>query len=236
METESNSAKSPSPVGSGRPQVPELSEDAALAALAKVEIGSQELAELSRNRVAATSRKVMLGLVAHSRTPRHVSLPLLRRMFTFDLVRVTLAPAVAADIKRSAEEQILKRLESMPVGQKISLARRASTRIAAELLRDPDRRVQSVALDGARLTESSVVAALRRPDSLPALFDQVSKHAKWSQRREVQIALLGSEKTPLTRAAQLAGNFSAEFLSKIVPSRRKLTLAQAAAGAERHRR
>jgi hypothetical protein len=47
-----------------------------------------------------------------------------------------------------------------------------------------------------------------------------SEHRNWSNRREVQIALLRSEKTPLERAREFAKNFAAAFVRKIVPQAR----------------
>lgn len=206
-----------------------LNEDLALASLKNSDITAEELVQLSKNPIVAKSRKVMLGLIQHPRTPRHVSIPLLRRLFTFDLMQVALTPIIPADLKRAAEEQILTRLESLPTGQKISLARRASGRIAAELVRDKDKRVASVALENARLVEHSVVAAVMRPDTGESVFILVSQHSKWSQRREIQIALLRSDKTPLDRARQFAPHFSEQFLREIVPASRRQVLLESAA-------
>jgi hypothetical protein len=198
-----------------------FTEDSALALLQNPEVSSEALSSLSRDPVVAKSRKLLMAVVTHSRTPRHISIPLLRRMFTFDLVQVTKTPVVAADIKRAAEDQILIRLESLPAGQKITLARRASGRIAAELLRDPDQRVVSPALDNPQLTEALVVQTLMKRSAPGSSSALVSGHAKWSQRREVQIALLRSQKTPIDRAKQFARNFSEKFLRSIVPQGRK---------------
>lgn len=200
--------------------VPGISEDAALALLKSSDVTAEALAQLAKNPISSTSRKVMVELAAHPRTPRHVSIPLLRRIFTFDLMQMALAPSVAPDIKRAAEEQILARLESVPSGQKITLARRASGRVAAGLLQDSNRRVILTALDNVKLTEALVVQALMKPNAPETLFILVSEHNKWSQRREVQIALLRSEKTPLERVFEFARNFSSDFLREIVPEPR----------------
>ncbi|HZR67104.1 MAG TPA: hypothetical protein VFA85_18330 [Terriglobales bacterium] len=192
-------------------------EDAALALLRNAQVSSDALSQLARSSVTAKSRKVLLGVVEHPRTPRHLCIPLLRRMFTFDLVQVTLTPTVAADIKRAAEEQIKVRLESVPTGERITLARRVSGRIAAELLQDRDARVTTPALDNSQLTEALVVQALMKKDAPAGLFRLVSEHPKWSLRREVQIALLRSENTPPDRVQELARNFSADFLREILP-------------------
>ena len=197
----------------------------ALALIHSANVTGNDLVQLARTPEALKSRKIVFALATHPRTPRHISLPLLRRIFTFDLMQVTLTPAVAADIKRAAEDQILVRLESLSIGERISLARRASGRVAAELLRDSDLRVVSAALDNNRLIEAGVVTALMKANAPEAVFVCVSSHAKWSQRREVQIALLRSEKTPLERAREYVGHFSPEFLSEIVPESRIAGLA-----------
>jgi hypothetical protein len=200
----------------------EFSEDEALAMVQRAGVTAATLAQLARNPGALKSRKVVFALATHARTPRHISIPLLRRMFTFDLMKVALTPTVAADIKRAAEEQILVRIDSLSTGHKITLARRGPGRVAAALLAENDGRVISVALENGRLTEPAVVASLMRADAPPLLFVLVSEHAKWSQRREVQMALLRSEETPLERAMKFAANFSPEVLRDIAPKTRKL--------------
>jgi hypothetical protein len=205
-----------------------FSEDEALAILKRSDVSAERLAELARNTAALKSRKVLFGLTTHLRTPRHVSIPLLRRLFTFDLMQVALTSVVPADIKRLAEEQLMVRLASLPAGEKISLARRGPGRIVAELLRDPDRRVVLAALENSRLLEAEIVTALLRPDALVFLFALVSEDRKWSQRREVQIALLRSQKTPLEFTKRFAKGFPPEFLRSIVPSSRMAALMDAA--------
>ncbi len=200
-----------------------LSEDAALALLKTSDVTAETLARLAKNPVVSKSRKILVALATHPRTPRHVSLPLLRAMFTFDLMNVALTPAVAPDVKRAAEEQLIMRLESVPVGQKITLARRASARVAAALLQTSEKRILSAALDNKRLTEALVVQALMKPHAPELLFLMVSDHFAWQLRREIQIALLRSEKTPLDRAQTFAKNFSEDFLNDILPEPRRMT-------------
>lgn len=139
-------------------------------------------------------------------------------------MQVTLTPAVPADIKRVAEDQIMNRLESLSTGERMSLARRASGRVAAALLHDADSRVLTAALDNSRLVENSVVKALMKHGAPEFLFVSVSEHQKWSHRREIHIALLQSEKTPWERAKKLAESFSREFLCEILPEARKRIL------------
>jgi hypothetical protein len=198
-----------------------FNEDQAIALLQRRDLTAEMLTSLARNPDVLKSRKVVLALIAHPRTPRHVSIPLLRRIFTFDLVQVTLTPAIAADLKRASEEQILLRLETLAAGEKITLAKRASGRVAAALLQDSDIRVVEPALDNAQLTEPLVVQALMKPRAPAILFELASSHRNWCQRREVQIALLRSDKTPLQNTQKIAQNFSEGFLREILPEARR---------------
>jgi hypothetical protein len=58
-------------------------------------------------------RKVKLALVEHPRTPRQVSLPLLRQLYTFDLMQVALTPTVPAELKLAADEALSSRMETL---------------------------------------------------------------------------------------------------------------------------
>jgi hypothetical protein len=214
------------PDGEASPGASDLSEDQALAFLQRADVTAAELALLARNPGAMKSRKVLLALATHPRTPRHITIPTLRRLFVFDLMQVALTPTVAADVKRAAEEQILNRMESVSLGERISLARRASGRVAAALLLDAEERVISTALDNSHLVEALVVTALMKHNAPDALFALASEHPKWSLRKDVQIALLRNEKTPLPRAVELARNFLAEFVEEIVPEARREALLQ----------
>jgi len=201
-----------------------FNEDQAVAFLQRKDLTTDMLSSLARNPEAVKSRKVLLALIAHPCTPRHVSIPLLRRTFVFDLMQVTLTPSIAADIKRAAEDQLLVRLETLSTGEKTTLAKRASGRVAAALLQDEDERVVEPALDNAQLTESFVVQALMKPRAPEVLFELASEHRNWSLRPEVQLALLRSEKTPLSRAQEFASSFSNEVLESVLPDSRKAFL------------
>jgi hypothetical protein len=181
-----------------------LTEDLALTLLKRTDLPAEVLVRLSKNGGVMKQRRVKLALVEHLKTPRHVSLPMVRHLFTFDLMQVALTPAVAADIKRAAEEALLNRLETLASGERLSLAKRASGRAAAALLLDREPRVMRAALENSRLTEAAIIKALTRSDSSSSFVEAVCHHVKWSPRREIRVALLRNEKTPLARALEFA--------------------------------
>lgn len=211
---------------------PGLNEDLALALLKRPDLPAEVIEHLNKSSALKKSRKVKLAVVRHPKTPRHVSLPMIRHLFTFDLMQVALTPVVPADLKLAADEVLVSRLETMSIGEKLSLARRASGTVAAALLLDPESRVRKVALDNSRLTESSIVKAIMNPGAPTAFIDAVCRHAKWCLRHEVKIALLRNEKTPPACALQLARGFPPAQLRAILeasrlPARTKSSLRQA---------
>lgn len=214
--------------GSARSQAAEWTEDEALALLEQPQVDSVLLVELGRNPATIRSRKVTLALAMHPRTPQRVSLSALKRLFTFDLVAVTRAARAPARVKRAAEEEILKRIEALSLGEKLALARRASPRVSERLLVEPDTRIIDIALNSPRLNESSLTRALMSANAPCQLFERASEHPKWSLRQEVSLALLRSEKTPLEHAVRLASAFSADRLSELVPPSRRSRLLEAA--------
>ena len=185
-----------------------MTEELALAFLTRRDLPELALDRLSRNGRVMKHRKVLTALVRHPRTPRHVSLPLARRLYTFELMQLALTPALAADLKMVIEEAIISRLESVTSGERLSLARRASTRVTAALLLDPETRVVEAALLSPYLTEAWIVRALMREEAPPHLAQMVARHPKWSLRREVRLALLRNPHTPLARAIAIADSLS----------------------------
>ena len=196
---------------------PALTEDLALVLLKRTDLAPELLEQLSKKSVIK-GRKVKLALVSHPRTPRYVSVTLVRQMFTFDLMRVALTPVVTADVKKAAEEVLLKRLETLTAGEKLSLARRASGRVAAALLLDPEQRICHAALDNSRLTEADIVKALTAAKARTAFVRSVCSHPKWSLRREIRMALLRNEKLPLSYALEYARGFPAAVVHEILRS------------------
>ena len=197
-----------------------LSEDLALALLERRDLPPEVLEALSKNATAIKSRRVQVGLAAHPRTPRHVSLPAIRHLYTFELMQLALSPAVLADIKKAAEEALVSRLEKITLGERITLARRASGRVAAALLLDSEARVVEAAVTNPFLTEVLVVKALMSGKAPAALVELLCKDGKWSLRREVRIALLRNENASPEQAAQLAHGLPTGVLHELLQESR----------------
>jgi hypothetical protein len=221
QEPISGDASSALPADGIQPQFDaSLTEDAALSLLKRAGLAPEILEQISKIGELLKYRKVKLALVEHPKTPRHVSLPLIRQLYTFDLMRVALTPVVPADVKHAADETLCNRLDMIGSGERLSLAHRGSGRIAEALLSDAESRVRQAALHNGRLTESSIVRALSRPDATTAFVDAVAHHSSWSLRREIRVALLRNEKTPMSRALDFARSLPPGILREILQTSR----------------
>ena len=193
-----------------------LSEELALALLDRRDLPPEALEALSKNVAALKSRRVLVGMIGHPKTPRHVSLPAIRHLYTFELMQLALSPAVLADIKKAAEETLVSRLEKITLGERITLARRASGRVAAALLLDSEPRVIEAAVSNPFLTEGLVVKAVMSEKAAGALVELVCRDSQWSLRREVRIALLRNPFTPANEATQLARSLPTGVLHELL--------------------
>jgi len=195
---------------------PRLTEDLALALLNHRDLPREALEALSKNGQLARLRKVRMAIVVHPRTPRHVSVPTIRHLHTFDLMQVALLPSVPPDVKRAAEEVLISKLAGISSGERITLARRSSGRVAGALLLDKEERILQAALANPQMTELSIVKALKAGRGTELLAPAVSRHQKWSYRNDVKAALLGNKDTPSARLIHLAAELPINLIKDIL--------------------
>jgi hypothetical protein len=197
-----------------------LTEDLAMALLNHLDLPREALEALSKNGHLARLRKVRMGIAMHARTPRHVSVPTIRHLYTFDLMQVALLPSVPPDVKRAAEEVLISKLASISSGERVTLARRSSGRVAGALLLDKEERIMQAALANPQMTEVSIVKALKAGHGTELLAPAVARHQKWSYRNDVKAALLGNKDTPSGRLIHLAAELPINLIKDVLRSGR----------------
>src|SRR5277367_1989579 len=141
---------------------PALDETQLCLMLERKNLPGEILEEVGRRKALTKSYRVKRALAFHPRSPRLVGLKLLRDLYLMDLVQLTLMPAISVELKLHAEDQLLARLPQLPLGQKITLARRGPARLAGSLVAEGHQRLLPVALDNPHLTEAQVLKALAR--------------------------------------------------------------------------
>lgn len=194
---------------------PFFTEEHLLALLQRKDVPREVLQSVADSQEWMKSYPIKLALVRHPRTPRLVSLRVLKHLYLFDLVTVIQQPTVGAEIKRVAEDSIISRLEQLPLGQRITLARRASARVVAALLELGDEPVIPVALDNPFLTEAALVRLLQRQEVPAAVVGHIARHQKWSLRYDIRLALVRHPLTPLARVLAFLPQLTPQDLNLI---------------------
>jgi len=194
---------------------PRLGEPHLTIMLARKDLSREVVAVIAQNKEWMKSYALKVAVLKHPRTPRHLALRLLKFIYPFDLLEIGKAPGVAPELKRLMEDTLLSQREGMAAGQRMSLARRGTSRIAGELLNDSDGRVVRAALDNPALTEPSVAAALLVEKSAEELTAAVAEHPRWSVRRGVKLALLRSKHISLARIAAILPQLTLAELSDL---------------------
>jgi hypothetical protein len=165
--------------------------------LARKDLPAEVLEEIGSRKALLKSYPVKRALLFHPRVPRLLCLRHLRELYLMDLVQFALSPAVSPELKRHAEEQILARLPQLPLGQKITLARRGPARVAGALLAEGHAQVLPVALDNPYLTEAQVLKVLAREKVSLPVVQALTAHCKWSRTYNVRLALVRNPSAPL---------------------------------------
>src|SRR6266404_5138678 len=176
---------------------PALDETKLCLLLDRKDLPGEILEEVGRRKHLLKNYRVKRALAFHPRAPRLISLRLLRDLYLMDLVQITLSPGVLAELKRNAEEQLLARLPQLPLGQKITLARRGPARVAGALLAEGHAQVISVVLDNPYMTEAQILRALSREKLPTSVIPAIVHHHKWSITYNVRLALVRHPSTPL---------------------------------------
>lgn len=176
---------------------PALNEAHLLLLLERSDLPGEIIEEVARNRALLKNYRIKRAIVFHPHVPRLVCLRLLRDLYLMDLVQFTLSVPAQAELKIKAEEQLLARLPQLPLGQKVTLARRGPGRIAATLLAEGHPLMLDVVLDNPYLNEGHLLKVLSREKLPEAVLLAVARHRKWSVFYNVRIAIVRNPRSPL---------------------------------------
>jgi hypothetical protein len=170
--------------------------------LERLDLSAGVLTAVAKEGKWTSSESIRLRLARHPRTPSRIAISMLRQLYLFDLVRLSLLPSAPADIRRAAEEFILTRVPHIPIGEKLTLARRGPPRVAAAVLSEGHPQAVKLALANSLLTESQVLRVLAKPEIPARVVTAISQHAKWSLQYNVRVALVRHPHTPVPTLLQ----------------------------------
>lgn len=194
---------------------PAVEEPHIIQMLERLDLSANVLAAIAEKGKWTSSEGVRLRLARHPRTPRRHALALLRQLYLFDLVRLSLLPSTPAEIKRVAEELIVTRVPHLPVGQKLTLARRGTSRVAGALLAEGHAQAIKLALANPFLTESQILKVLAKAGVPERVVAAIAQHPKWSVQYNVRVALIRNPHTPVPSVLAFLPNLTLRDLKEL---------------------
>jgi hypothetical protein len=141
--------------------------------------------------------EVRRDLTLHPRTPELLAARLVPTLWWRDLMALALDTRLRPALRHAAETHLGAHLPGMAVGEKISLARRASAGVLSLLRYDPSPRVIAALLDNPRLTEGLLGPVLHRASTPPSILELIANDRRWGVRYPLRLALVRNPATPL---------------------------------------
>jgi len=208
-------ASAPPPYVLGALDNPNLGPDEMFLLLRNRSAPAAALSRVARDREWTRLREVKRALVRHPNTPTAVARALAPHLHDKDLGEVAEDVRVRPSVRRRAEEILKIRIEEMPLGERISLARRPSRALVAALAQCADAGVLRALLGNPRLLEADAVRIASGAGTPPEALRAIAEHVTWGARRSVRMALLLNPRTPVPVALRLVRAAMRHDLSRL---------------------
>lgn len=173
-----------------------LNEDHLLALLKRRDLTEELLKAIYQLETCKSSHRLKVALVKNPGTPGPVALALLPHLRLFELVDLCLVPGVTPDQKFAAERAILQRLPTTELGNKMTLARRATATVVGEILKSGEPRLVEICLGSPRLREVAILQFINGASSSAETISIIARHPKWTLRPNLRLAILKNRRTP----------------------------------------
>ncbi len=197
--------------------------------LRRANLREETLQEILGDRSARKHHAVRMALAAHPRTPRTDALALVATLFWRDLAHLSADARVHPAIRRSADQDLLRRLPEMAISEKVDLARSVGRGTLLRLRLDPDPRVLACVLENRFTLEADVIQAAVASSAAPEVLELIAGHPRWGPRPGVRSAVLRNPNLPVPLALALLTRASLEDLRGIRDSPRSSALLKACA-------
>jgi len=173
-----------------------LGEEHLLALLKRRDLSEDLLKSIYQLQITGASHRLQLALVRNPGTPGTVVLALLPQLHLFELVDLCYLPGVTPDQKFVAERAILQRLPTTELGNRMTVARRATATVVGEILKEGDPPLVEICLASPHLREVAILQFLNGPTATAETISMVARCQRWQMRPNLRLAILKNRRTP----------------------------------------
>jgi len=176
---------------------PEMDEQHLVLLLKNPALPSRTIERVCAAEMFFSSYKVLAALAQNPKTPERYSVRLIPKLFWRDQLHVARNIRISMVLRRKAEQALVERLRSMAVGERIELARMATTEILKALVLDRDAKILTASLQNPRATIETVTRLINSESVEPAFLLAISRMPRWFVLYDVQVALARAPHTPV---------------------------------------
>jgi hypothetical protein len=199
---------------------PQLNEEHLLALLKRRDLTEELLKGIYQRHAKKLSHQLMLALARNPGTPGTIISRLLPQLRLFELVDLCYLPGVTPDQRLAAEREIILRLPTTPLGNKITLARRATSTVVGEALKEGLSSLVDVCLNSPRLKEAAIYQFLNSARATAETISMIARHNRWRQRPNLRLAILKNHQTPAIWFTLWLPKMTTTELRQLLASRR----------------
>jgi hypothetical protein len=175
---------------------PNLAEKHLLVVLKRRDLDEESIRRICRLSLTESSHNLKVAIAHHPNTPAPQLLAILPQLYLFELLHLCAHADISADQKLAAERTLIQRLPETPLGNKLTLARRATAAVLEALLKGGDSRLLEICLSNPRLKEGAVFQFVRSGIATAETISIVARHPRWQNRPNLREAILTNPKTP----------------------------------------
>jgi len=175
---------------------PQLNDRHLLVLLRRRDLDEELIKCIARHGLVKSTHKLKVALVSNISAPASMTLTLLPHLYLFELLNLCVLPGSTPDLRLAAERQIIQRLATIELGQKLTLARRGTGKILEALIQQGEPQVLTAALDNPHLKEVAILTLLRSGKTTAATISQIARHSRWSHRHLLRLVILKHRQTP----------------------------------------
>ena len=160
--------------------------------------------------------EVKKRVVRHPRTPLQAARNLVHHLHWKDLADTAGDSRLHPMIRRQAESLLETRLDGMALGERITLARRATAPVVEALVESRERPVLEALLGNPALVPAAAESIAGQPGTPPEVLACMAGHHHWSRRPTIRLALAANPRTPVPVALSLLERMPQGELERLV--------------------
>ena len=119
-------------------------------------------------------------------------------------------------LRVAAEKYLVDRLAKLELGEKISLARSAPSRVITVLIAEAQARVVDALLNNPRLREMEVLSIAENSKVSPETLRVIAGSERWASRHPIRLALVKNPRTPVHTALRLLSSLPRRVVAKLM--------------------